>query len=125
MLGLLVASVLLSVYPAAPLAAQQLSALPSAAHTAVIPGLPGVVVLATTRMQSASSRPARWPFVLTGALVGGAIAGGWYAHEASKSGDATVDLSVPVVAIGVAGGAFCGWFVSAVVRSARITSPAT
>jgi prolipoprotein diacylglyceryltransferase len=59
------------------------------------------------------------PFVLAGALIGGVTAGLWYAHQVSKTDDAMIDLSVPVVAIGTGVGAFGGFLVGEVVRAAR------
>jgi hypothetical protein len=61
----------------------------------------------------------RWPFILGGALVGGVVAGGWYAHEVAKSDDPIIDLSGPVIAIGVGAGALVGWVTGEIVRAAR------
>src|SRR5689334_17513126 len=65
---------------------------------------------------STDEAPARWPFVLGGALIGGVAAGAWYAYEVSKNDDPMIDLSVPVVGIGIAAGALTGLIVSQVVR---------
>ena len=70
----------------------------------------------------ADAPPARWPFVLAGALIGGLTAGAWYGHEVAKSEDPMIDLSFPVVGIGIGAGAFVGFIVAEAVRAAH--SPA-
>ena len=76
-------------------------------------------------IDTASAKPPRWPFVLAGAVVGGAMAGAWYAHQAAKSGDPMIDFSAPVVGIGVGLGALAGLIVGEVVRSVRAVVPVT
>jgi hypothetical protein len=65
---------------------------------------------------STDEGPPRWPFVLAGALIGGTAAGVWYAHEFSKSDDPIIDLSAPVIGIGIGLGALGGFIVAEVVR---------
>lgn len=68
---------------------------------------------------SAEALPSRWPFVLGGALIGGVTAGVWYGHEVAKSEDPMIDLSLPVVGIGIGAGAFAGFLVGEIVRGAH------
>jgi hypothetical protein len=74
---------------------------------------------------SADAPQPRWPFVLAGALIGGVAAGAWYAHAVAKSDDPMIDLSGPVVGIGIGVGALAGLLVGEVVRAAHSPAPAT
>jgi hypothetical protein len=65
----------------------------------------------------------RWPFVLGGALVGGAAAGGWYAYESSKTDDATINFFGPFVAAGTVAGALVGLIVCEIVRGIQDAPP--
>lgn len=92
------------------------------------PVLPSDRLVAPLRLShSIDAPPSRWPFVLIGALTGGAAAGAWYAYEVSKPSNddgMMIDLSVPVVGIGVAVGAAVGLLVSEAVRVSRLPAPA-
>ena len=106
----------------APAGAQQLDALPTCARWFAAGGQ---AALAPHAVDAAFAKPRRWPFILAGGILGGAIAGAWYAHEAAASGDPMFDLSEPVVGIGVGVGALAGLILSEVVRDARARAPAT
>ena len=96
--------------------AQQLTALRAGAHrTESVPSYRSDLVPLEIAESSKQLVP-RWPFVLGGALIGGAAAGGWYAYQVSKSDDPMLDLSGPVIAIGTVGGALVGLIVAEVVR---------
>lgn len=55
---------------------------------------------------AAGTGPRRWPYVVVGALVGGAAGGVWVARRAARTDDAMVFPSY--VAVAVAGGAAVG-----------------
>ena len=72
--------------------------------------------------RSANGEPRRWPYVVGGAVVGGAVGGVWLAHRAARTDDAMVfpGYVVGAVAAGAAVGALGGLIVSVVVHpSAR------
>jgi hypothetical protein len=85
----------------------------------------GPVVVRTptiVNLRAAGDRPRRWPYVVGGAVVGGAVGGVWLAHRAARTDDAMVFpiYGVGAVAAGAALGALGGLIVSVVVHpSAR------
>ena len=121
----ILAFALLACFRAAPesLFAQQLTALRAGAHhVESAPSYRADLVHLDVAEGSRALVP-RWPFVLGGALIGGVVAGGWYAYEVSKSDDPMLDLSGPVIAIGTAAGALTGLIVAEIVRGIQDSPP--
>ena len=60
-----------------------------------------------------STRPAAWPFVALGGLLGGTAATLWIVHAVKKSNDGIVPPAAVVIPIvgGVVLGSFAGWVV--------------
>src|SRR5690242_11800390 len=89
---------------------------PSPAPLTISAGRP---VHASTQVPTTPRRVRKWPFVVTGALVGGALTARAYIHAVNASGDA--DYLYPVSAIvfvgtGTAVGALGGWAIGSVVQ---------
>jgi prolipoprotein diacylglyceryltransferase len=70
----------------------------------------------------APEAPPRWPFILTGAIIGGVAAGAWYGYQVARSDDPMLDFTVPVVGLGIGVGALGGWLVGEVVRATHATT---
>lgn len=70
--------------------------------------------------RSVAGEPRRWPYVVSGAVVGGVAGGVWLARRAARTDDAMVfpGYVVGAVAAGAALGALGGLIVSVVVHPA-------